>query len=133
MEGQILYELGDVMISTSQAQFGSVSYPIKSIRSARIDAPRRGGAIAVGVAVCAFGGLFLLDRFSDVGLVCLALGGMVLASAFTMQHKFILRIASNDVQVPLSKNFGELEDIKVAIERATFMFGSTDRRALHLK
>jgi hypothetical protein len=133
MEGQILYELREVMISTSQARFGGVSFPIKSIRSARIDAPPRGGAMAVGVVVCAFGSLFMLDRFSDVGLVFLALGSMVLASAVTMRHKLILRIASNDVRVPISKNFGELEDIKVAIERATFMFGSTDRRALHLK
>ena len=132
MEDEAVYKAGDVVITKTLARFGSTSYPINGIGSVSIAENSKRGGRVFGAIICgiltfiSFGSFNSADPGPGVtfGVIFTALTAMFVFGAFAgPDFSLMLRTASGDAQALKSKDGGEVQRIKDAIERAVSLRG----------
>ncbi|MGI9408336.1 MAG: DUF6232 family protein [Hyphomicrobiaceae bacterium] len=122
---ELIYQIGDIIVSRTLARFGGISYPINGIGSVFVQKPNRIIYYAIGGALLVAGVFNVITSGGSdkAGAIPVIVGLGLLVIGFTRTFNLVLRTASGDQQALKSRNAGKVINEKKAIEKAVALRG----------
>jgi hypothetical protein len=119
----IILTMANVVITGTLAKFGGQTFPINSIGSVTLVAPKIAKMIIYAIVLLIVGVTILGNGGGGTGVFFVVSSVMVFLMAFSRKHGLLIRTASGDVRAMEHRDQTILGAVKEAIERAGTMRG----------
>ena len=118
---KILFERASVIVSDTRFETGAESFPIKKIKSVRIESEKRRTRFAIPLLVAGVGAL-LAGMFANIPVLIVSgaafiVGGAMLCFA-SVNSSVVLKIRGRDVKAMTSKDTALIQAVAAALREA---------------
>ena len=118
---KILFERASVIVSDTRFETGAESFPIKKIKSVRIESEKRRTRFAIPLLVAGVGAL-LAGMFANIPVLIVSgaafiVGGAMLCFA-SVNSSVVLTIRGRDVKAMTSKDTALIQAVAAALREA---------------